>query len=59
MNAMTQQNRPTIREAAYEALLSTDLHWTSNLSRMGMTRISRYVVLNTYSISYATTQKGF
>lgn len=41
----TQTFRPTLAEAATEASLSPDTHWTANLSSAGMTRIARTVVM--------------
>ena len=40
----TQLHRPSLLEAAEEAQVSKDDHWTSNLSKIGMTRISVSVV---------------
>lgn len=48
----TQTGRPSIEEAAKEAFISTDSHWTASLSKIGMTRISRAAVLNTFSYDY-------
>jgi hypothetical protein len=44
----TQPYRPSLFEAAVEAVKSTDTHWTSHLSSAGMTRISRRVVTRLY-----------
>lgn len=40
----TQIDRPTTFEAYTEAIASTDTHWTSTLSTIGMTRIKNSVV---------------
>lgn len=45
LDATTVTIRPTILEASFEASISSDSHWTANLSKIGMTRISREVVI--------------
>jgi hypothetical protein len=45
----TQQCRPSLSEAAEEAALSPDSHWTATLSQIGMTRISRRAVLGAWA----------
>lgn len=48
MNQTTQLIRPTIIDAATEMQHGIDSHYTSNLSRMGMTRISGKLIARLY-----------
>lgn len=48
----TTQLRPSLEEAAKEAFISSDSHWTATLSRIGMTRVSRSTVLAAYWNDY-------
>jgi hypothetical protein len=43
--SLTQTLRPSLTEAAEEASMSPDTHWTASLSSAGMTRIARSVVM--------------
>jgi hypothetical protein len=48
MLAITQPYRPTLKEALTEVSISPDSHWTANLSKVGMTRISPTVIIRTF-----------
>lgn len=39
--SLTVLDRPTLDEASFEAITGPDTHWTSQVSIIGMTRISR------------------
>lgn len=49
---ITQPERPSLEEALREIYTSHDSHWTSTLSTIGMTRVSRSAAQNAYMDDY-------